>query len=311
MDEHYIGIEIGGTKLQVVLGNGEARVLERCRVEVDKAKGATAIREKIEEIIQDILSKRKVRAVGVGFGGPVDFETGKISMSYQVAGWGDFEISRWLEELTGLAVWVDNDANTAALGEAHKGAGIGYGRVFYVTLGSGMGGGMVLDGQIYHGAKPGESEVGLMCIDKTGASVESHCCGWAVDAKIRRYISKHPDSILAKLVGDETKAEARFLLEAMEQGDAHAHAIFEETTKDLAFALSLTAHLFHPEVIILGGGLSHIGEPLRAAVASHLPRFMTQAFKPGPEVKTAALGEDAVCVGALLLAKKAVSSSLS
>lgn len=306
MDKHYLGIEIGGTKLQVVLGDWDAAVIRRCRMEVDEAKGATAIMANVEGAIEEVLAEHEACAVGVGFGGPVDFETGKISMSYQVAGWGEFEIGRWLEKLTGLPVGVDNDANTAALGEAHKGIGRGYRRVFYVTLGSGMGGGMILDGEIYHGAKPGEAEVGLMCFDKSGASVESHCCGWAVDKKIRQYVARSRGSVLANLVGSQTAGEAKYLLRAMEQFDAGAQAIFEETAEDLAFALSLAAHLFHPEVIVLGGGLSQIGEPLRAAVASHLPRFMTEAFKPGPEVKMTALGEEAVCVGALLLARKAV-----
>ncbi len=307
MEERYVGIEIGGSKLQVVLGDREARIVERRHMRVERDRGAARIREQIEDAIRHVAGGEEPRAVGIGFGGPVDVDTGRVALSYQVEGWADFEVRTWLAELTGLPVSVDNDANTAALGEAVRGAGSGHRLVFYATLGSGMGGGMVIDGRIYHGARPGESEVGLMCFDKSGATVESRCCGWAVDAKVRHCINEHPDGVLARLAGQESGAEARFLAPALAEGDPGARAILEETAEDIAFGLSLAAHLFHPEVLVLGGGLSLIGEPLRAAVAARVPRFMTEAFKPGPEVKLAALGEDVVCVGALLLARQAVA----
>jgi glucokinase len=306
MGDRYIGVEIGGTKLQVALGDEEGRVLERRRMAVERQHGAGRIREQIERTVESLCADRDPLAVGVGFGGPVDVETGRVALSYQVEGWADFGVRAWLEALTGLPVSVDNDANAAALGEAVRGAGRGYRLVFYTTLGSGMGGGMVIDSRIYHGARPGESEVGLMCFDKSGATVESHCCGWAVDARVRRHAREHPGGLLARLVGDEAVGEARFLGPALQQGDAGARAILEETAEDIAFGLSLAAHLFHPEVMVIGGGLSLIGEPLRTAVAGFLPGLMTEAFKPGPQVKLAALGEDVVCVGALLLARQAV-----
>jgi glucokinase len=304
MADRFLGIEIGGTKLQVVLGDGDARILERRRMAVGEERRATAVRSKVEAAIGELLTPDRAAAIGVGFGGPVDIDTGRVALSYQVEGWADFEIAAWLEDMTGLPVRVDNDANTAALGEARRGAGRTYRRVFYTTLGSGMGGGMVLDGRIYHGARPGESEVGLMCFDKTGATVESRCCGWAVDRKVRAHVAENPDSVLARLVGDASRGEARFLRPALDEGDPGARRILDETAEDLAFALSCAAHLFHPDVIVIGGGLSLVGEPLRAGVAERLPRFMTEALKPGPEVKLAELGEDVVCVGALLLARE-------
>lgn len=304
MREQYIGIEIGGTKCQVVLGDRTGHVLERRRHAVVPEQGADAIRDWIAESMESFKDEA-CQAVGVGFGGPVDIATGRVSLSYQINGWTDFEIRRWLADLTGLPVAVDNDANTAALGEALCGAGRDHRLCFYTTLGSGMGGGMVIDGRIYHGARPGESEVGLMAVDLQGHTAEECCCGWAVDAKVRQHVTANPDGIMARFVGHTKRAEARFLQPAIEQGDPAAQRILEETAENIAFALSLVSHLFHPDILILGGGLALIGEPLRATVEGRLPRFMTTALRPGPPVRLSELKEDAVCVGAMLLAREA------
>ena len=306
MSKYYLGIEIGGTKLQVVLGDQEAGIVERSRMAVDGTEGAAGIQRQIEQAVETLSARCAPEAVGVGFGGPIDVRSGRILLSHHVEGWTGFEIRTWLEELTGLPVEVDNDANTAALGEARKGAGVGHDPVFYVTLGSGMGGGLVAGGEIYHGAVPGESEIGLMAFDREGNDFESRCAGWAMDRKIQEQIAGHPGSVLAELVGGESRGQARFLAPAIERGDKGALALLEETAADIAFALSHVTHLLHPEVIILGGGLSLIGEPLRQRVAAALPGFLTRAFRPSvPDVRLARLGEDVVGVGALLLARQA------
>jgi glucokinase len=219
-----------------------------------------------------------------------------------VEGWSDFSMADWLSQLAGTAVFVDNDANVAALGEARHGAGAGFDPVFYVTLGSGVGGGLVTGGKIYHGAAPGESEVGHVRLDRAGTTVESRCSGWAVDAKVRAAKAKHPDSALARRIGGATRGEAKFLCAALLENDPMAAAILEETAEDLAFGLSHVVHLFHPQIIVLGGGLTLIGEPLRAAVERPLRRFVMDAFAPGPKIALAQLGEDVVPVGALELA---------
>jgi glucokinase len=200
-----------------------------------------------------------------------------------------------------VPVFVENDANTAALGEAKRGAAVGFNPVFYVTLGSGVGGGLVVDGRVYHGAAPGEAEIGHVRLDRQGTVLEKRCSGWAVDGRIRELNRKEPGGMLAKLVGTETGGEARHLPTAFARGDAAARRLLEETAEDLAFGLSHVAHLFHPEVIVLGGGLSQLGEPLRQAVALSLGGFTMEAFAPGPRVVITALGEDAVPVGALML----------
>jgi len=300
---HLIGIEIGGTKLQVVTGDAAGTIVERRSFTVERARGALGIRRQIEQGLRDLALKGKPKAVGVGFGGPVDWKTGRTCRSHHIEGWSEFDLAAWLQELTGAPVFVDNDANVAALGEARRGAGVGFDPVFYVTLGSGVGGGLVVGGEIYHGALPGEAELGHVRLDRSGTTVESRCSGWAVDAKIRALAKKEPSSLLAKLVGDKPGAEAKHLTAALSQGDAAARTILKETAADLALGLSHVTHLLHPQAIILGGGLSSVGEPLRAAVERGLRGFIMEAFLPGPQIALTALREDAVTVGALELAR--------
>lgn len=308
MDQNYLGIEIGGTKLQFVLGGPSGNVTQRWRFPVDKSQGGAGIRERIASNLPAILHHATVSGIGVGFGGPVDSRTGQICRSHQIEGWTDFQLGAWLQSLARVPVHVDNDANVAALAEALHGAGRGFNPVFYVTLGSGVGGGLAVNGQIYHGAKPGESEIGHVRLDRDDAIVESRCSGWAVDARIRESIRKEPRSLLARLVGEARSGEARFLASAIAQGDERARNILRETAEDLAFGLSHVVHLFHPEIIVIGGGLSLVGEPLRAAMAEALKDFVMEAFAPGPKVALAALGEDAVPVGALALAQQSANA---
>jgi glucokinase len=305
MQSEYIGVEIGGTKLQIVAGDGSGAIGQRWRFTVAAKEGGAGIRRQIETVLAKHLPALEgIKAIGTGFGGPVDWQSGKIACSHQIEGWSEFDIKTWLKKLTGLPVVIDNDANVASLGEALRGAGAGHNPVMYVTLGSGVGGGLVANGAIYHGAKPGEAEIGHVRLDRHGATVESRCSGWSVDAKIRAYIARHPESVLAKLAAGQTKGESRWLSPALAQGDEAAQTILNEVAEDLAFGLSHVTHLFHPEAIVLGGGLSLVGEPLRAAVAQSLPQFTMKAFAPGPVVRLASLGEDSVPVGALLLAAK-------
>jgi glucokinase len=308
----YIGIEIGGTKLQLVAGDGSAaRIRARHRAVADRAAGGPGIQRQIEAGLAELAAGRMIAGVGVGFGGPIDRETGRIARSHQVGGWEGFPLRDWLEaRARGAPVAVENDSNTAALGEAVHGAGRGFDTVFYCNFGSGVGGGLVTaGGLVYHGAPPGEMEFGHLRLGREpGDTVEARCSGWAVDARIRAACGEARDSALARLVAMDPGAEARHLKPAIAAGDALAARVIADVAEDIAFALSHAVHLAHPDVVVLGGGLSLVGEPLRAAVAEALPKYVMEAFAPGPAVALAALGEDSVPVGALHLAAAAAAS---
>jgi glucokinase len=305
MFKNLVGIEIGGTKLQLVIADEKAHILNQYRLHVHKELGAEGIRAQIGRFLCEWRRHHlAISGIGVGFGGPVDVASGRIICSHQIQGWDQFNLKEWILSVYGsTCVHVENDANTAALGESLCGAGKGCNPVMYVTLGSGVGGGAVVEGKIYHGAHPGEVEIGHVRLDKEGRTVESCCSGWAVDRKILSSIQEKPDTCIAQLCTAMHSKHAAALLPALNQGDEEARRILDETADDLAYGLSHAVHLLHPQAIILGGGLSLLGEPLRLAVAQKIQRYVMQAFQPGPEIRLALLGEQAVPTGALELVR--------
>jgi glucokinase len=305
----FVGIEIGGTKLQLYEAEASGAVLDRHRFTVDPTDGAEGIRRRIADLLPKLACARPPMAIGVGFGGPVDWQTGRICRSHQIEGWSGFHLSEWVSGLAGgVPVVVDNDANVAALGEAEAGAGQGKSPVFYMTLGSGVGGGLVLNGRIYHGDSPGEAEIGHVRLDRSGVTVEAECSGWALDRKIRARAAENPGGVMADLTRNKKGGEASVLLEALAKGDSAALQLLVELVGNLAFALSHVAHLFHPQMIIVGGGLSGLGQPLIDGLRAEMPRFLMEAFHPGPAIVPAELGEGAVPIGAICLARRAVQS---
>ncbi|KAA5548203.1 ROK family protein [Adhaeribacter rhizoryzae] len=309
MENKYLGIEIGGTKLQLILADQDLNIIQKYRAWVEKGDSAHEIRQKIANVVKEVQQETDLSGIGVGFGGPLDWEKGQVIVSHQIEGWNGFNIKEWLQELTGVPVAVENDANAAALGEARRGAGQGYRSVFYITLGSGVGGGLVIDNQLFHGANPGEAEVGHLLVDRTGLTVEDCCSGWAVDRKVWKAVRTEPTGILRQLAGPNRSGEARFLKDALEQGDKTALAIMKETADTLGFGLSHVVHLFHPDIIILGGGLSFLGDFLRVPAEEALRTYTMKAFLPIPPIAIAQLAENTVPIGALELIHQQISKT--
>lgn len=301
--KYFLGVEIGSTKLQLFVGDETNQVLEQIRMDVPSDDSGEAIRSRVEASVRELQSAYRFSAVGVGFAGPVDWERGQVIPLSGASGWSGFDLADWLEDLARCPVSVENDANVAALGEALLGSGKNYETVFYITLGSGVGGGLIQAGSIYHGARPGESEVGNLLLDRNGTTLESVASGWAVDARIRETVAAHPDCVLADLISGSDK-EARFLAPAIEKEDPLAASILNDTAEYIAFGLSHVVHLFHPEILVVGGGLSLCGEALRKEVDTRLGNYVMKAFRPAPRVLLAQLREDAVPIGALLMARE-------
>jgi glucokinase len=299
--KRFLGIEIGGTKLQIVCGDENGHIMRRQRFSVDQQAGSAGILEKVERTIID-WKDSGIQGIVIGFGGPVNSKTNSIGKSYQIEGWSGFDLAAQIQTISGVPVLIENDANVAALGEAIHGAGKNENIIFYVTLGSGVGGGLVANGKLYYGAVMGEAEFGHLRLDKSGRTLESSCSGWAVNKKIREAADARPNGKLAAFLNDHDGAEALILPQALQENDPDAQTILDETADDLAFGLSHVVHLFHPDMIVLGGGLSLIGDVLRDAVDKKLKGLIMDIFQPGPMISLSTLKEDAVPIGCLTLA---------
>jgi glucokinase len=310
MDKSFLGIEIGGTKLQIFLCDENGNLTYKIKEDVGYTKEASKILALIERIIRtDILTTNdQILAVGIGFGGPIDIKSGSIYNSYQVNGWDDFELSRWINKIINAPVYIENDANLAALAEACKGAGKDYEGVFYVTIGSGVGGGFILNKKIFHGHGKGESEIGHIRLNKSGLTFENACSGWVMDKKIRETKQQYPESKIAKIIKGQNGPEAKYLISAIQEDCEVAKGIFSELTDDIAFALSHVIHLLNPDTIIIGGGLSLMGEILVQEIRIKIPNYIMDILRPGPTICLSELKEDVVAIGALLLAMEKYKS---
>jgi glucokinase len=322
----FLGVEIGGTKLQLGLGHGDGKVLALDRRGVDPAQGAAGILDQLAQAIDALRSRSgttraAIAAVGVGFGGPVDPARGVVTRSHQIEGWEDFPLVNWLEEHTGApAVDLQNDADTAGLAEARFGAGVGFSPLLYVTVGSGIGGGLVINGAIYRGAGAGALEIGhLWVIDRNSSDLdvvvlEDVASGWAIDRAARDYAAKLGAEEqrewlpLTLAGGDPARLDARHLAEGARQGDRASSFLLKKAVSAMSSALCQAVTLVAPHRIVLGGGVSLIGEDLwLGPIREQLTLHVFPPFRGTFDLVPAALGEEVVVQGALALARDALA----
>lgn len=325
----FLGIEIGGTKLQLGLGRGDGRIHALERRTIEPARGADGILAQILEIVPILLSRVEsmpettsapIAAVGIGFGGPVEVTAGVVTKSHQVAGWDQFPLADWVRtKLQVPLVSIQNDADTAGLAEARFGAGIGYSPLLYVTIGSGIGGGLILDGQIYRGSGAGALEIGhLWIVDRTASDLdvvklEDVASGWAIAAAARHYAEREtanqaePWTVLQMAGGDPARIDTAMVAKAAKAGDQEAHFILGKAVVAMAHALNQAVTLLAPHRVILGGGVSLIGEELWfEPIRNQLNLNVFPPFRGSFDVVPADLGEDVVVQGALALARDAL-----
>lgn len=305
--EALLGIEIGGTKIQLCVADTEYNLLEHLNFLVGDSKQNSVILKGLESRITTLVSKYPIKSIGVGFGGPVNCKTGEIYQSFHVHGWNGINLRKWIEDLTNTPTFIDNDANIAALGEATLGAGAKYCRVFYITLGSGVGGGFVIDGELYHGNEPTEFEIGHIRLSKAGDILESSCSGWALNKKLEAYIFNNPSSILNQLTLTNKSDCNKNLMESISAGDTGAEKILDETIDDLAFGLSHVIHLVNPEIIVIGGGLSNLGTYLTSNLQAVVPNYLMETMKGKiPLIQLSQFKEMVVPYGAVVHASKSM-----
>ncbi|MEO8355454.1 MAG: ROK family protein [Chloroflexota bacterium] len=305
-----MGIEIGGTKIQVGIGFTSGKLLRPpIRKQVVRANGADGIRRDIVSMVEDALASTElslsdIHKIGIGFGGVLDSNQGSILRSYQIAGWDDFPLQKWAEENWGKPVVIQNDAGTAGLAEALHGSGRGCSRIFYMTIGSGIGGGWIVDGKIDGGQGLGSAEIGHTWVPDPVSGIptelEQICSGWAIGHRAR-LAAENNETLMLEMAGSLSAMDAKIVYAAAEDGDELARRILHETCQTLGIAISNVVALLHPQRVILGGGVSLMGSlfwnPLRKEAMSRV----LPAFASGVEILRAGLGEDVVVIGALCL----------
>jgi len=315
MTHFLLGVEIGGTKLQLALGIPEGEILERQQAQVDAALGGAGIREWLKENIPDFIEKMKakygpVAAIGCGFGGPMNTPSGRVLQSIQIEGWQDFPIRDWLEETFSLPATVDNDSNAATWGEYRRGFGKGCQHFFYTNMGSGVGGGFVFHGQLYDGQGYGAGEIGHTYVpdwtaDESGAAeqVEKLCSGWAIESRLRKPGYVPADSNLyARFSGELSAVTTRDLADAARSGDAFALHEIDRVAYSMGLGLANVLSLTNVERIAIGGGVSKMGELLIGRIRAYVHQFEFVSSQGHYEIQQCELGDLIVLVGAILIA---------
>lgn len=276
-----LAIDVGGTKFSMAVFEGGRMAVRESRA-TDREGGRDWMLGQIAEIARAWRGQWRLQRCGIGFGGPVDFAAQRIARSTHVGGWIDFALPEWVRREIGVPAIMDNDANAGALGEFRYGAGAGCSPLFYMTLSTGIGGGIVEDGRLYRGADSYAGEIGHLttrpggpqCLCGAFGCLERMCSGLSLEIDHGR--------------------SAKELLQDP--------AFVQRYVVELALGLKACIMLLNPARIVIGGGISKAGEALFGPLRAELRRQITDWSRARIDVTPAALGDDSVLYGALALA---------
>ena len=307
MKNYGFGVDIGGTTVKIGLFNTEGKMLEKWEIPTNTANGGAAILDDVaasvlDKIVERGIDKEDVLGIGLGVPGPVDGE-GVVHKCVNL-GWGVFNVEEALREKTGLTVKAGNDANVAALGEAWQGGGKGYKNVVMVTLGTGVGGGIILNGKILAGTNGAAGEIGHIHVNDD----EDECCGCGNKGCLEQYVSATGIVRMAKKkLAEETRITvlteknpltAKDIFDAAKDDDAVAAELVEKLCDVLGTTLARISCVVDPEVFVIGGGVSRAGEILAKGAAKY---YDINAFHACRRCKItlATLGNDAGMYGCM------------
>lgn len=313
-DQCVAGIDIGGTKIALALADAEGTLTEKARFPTRVADGPRAILGRVFDEIERMLERcgSRLGAVGVGCGGPLDRRRGLILSPPNLPGWDEFPVVSLLEERFGVPVRLDNDANAAALGEHRHGAGRGLEHLVYITISTGIGGGVIVSNMLVHGVHDGAGEVGHMTILPDGplcgcggrGCLEALCSGTAIARRARERLAAGEESYLSSLEQGELTAQA--VVSAARAGDTVASKVWYDTIRYLSVGVGNIFHALAPEAVIIGGVVSAAGEqlfvPLREQVRARVRMLPPDRIN----ILQAELGGDSGVHGAVILGRAAL-----
>ena len=304
-----IGIDLGGTNTKGGVLDAAGRLTTRLSIATEAERGFEHVFERIVRLVRDLSGQSCGDAVGVGLAapGPLSHATGVIHAAPNLPGWVNIRLAELLSAAVGLPVGLENDANAAAYGEHIAGAGVGCQNMVMLTLGTGVGGGVILGGQLVRGAFESAGEVGHMIVALDGrpcpcgqrGCLERYASAAAIAARARQRIDAGDETVLP----EGRDLDAQDVAEAAGRGDALAREIWEDACRRLAQACVNLTHLINVERIVLGGGLSAAGEALLEPTRRHFEALFWRLTDERPQILTARLGDDAGVIGAAALAR--------
>lgn len=306
---NYIGIDLGGTNIAAALTGEDGEILQRCGQPTPRKPEEVA--GVIAALAGELLGKsgEEVPYIGIGAPGAIDPVAGVITRWTNLE-FNDVPLAELVSARTGLPVLVENDANCAAIGEFAAGAGKGCESMVAITLGTGVGGGAVLNGKLYTGANYAGMEVGHFVIRQGGrrcscgreGCFEAYCSATALIARAREAMAEEPDSRLWDLAGTPEQVDGRIAIQAALEGDPAAGRVLAEFTEALGCGITSLVNIFQPDVLCVGGGIANAGEVLLAPAREILDREdYAKYYARRTRLCRAELGNDAGLIGAALL----------
>ena len=310
----YIGFDVGGTGVQVGIVSREGEILCKggivTRIDIPFAEQIKAMADcALLTLAKSGHSIDEVAAVGAGIPGVVDPRTGRIAFCPNL-GWKDVDFAGEMRKHIDKPVFMDNDATVAGLAESVAGVSAGTHSSVFLTLGTGVGGGIVIGGKVWSGFHGVGSEIGHMIIEMDGKDcncgnrgcLERYCSATGIILAARAAVMQYQDSvILQKAEGDPMKINAKIVFDAAKEGDELALRLFGDYVKALATTIVNIIHFLDPEVIALGGGVSKAGDFLLDAVRAEVAKMVMYKTLPYARIEIAKLGPDAGIIGAAML----------
>jgi len=309
-----IGVDVGGTKVLGGVVDQAGKILQSSRRDTPKEGGA-ALTQTIADVIKELHAQYPVTSVGISAAGFVSSDRQTMLATPNISGWNGVNLDAELSALTGLDVDIENDANAAAWGEAKYGAGRGENHLMMLTIGTGIGGGIVVNGELYRGAFGTAAEFGHLRVLPEGhlcgcgarGCFEQYASGNALMRHAREAISASPDmafNLLARGDGTVAGLSGKNITDAARKGDPIALAAFNTTGQWLGAGIASLCALLDPACVVIGGGVIDAGEillaPTRAAVERYMPFY---GKHPMPKIIAAELGNDAGLIGVADLAR--------
>lgn len=304
MTDYVIGIDLGGTRLRAALMDDDLNILQRHEVLTLAHEGFDATFGRVQQVIRAVMPAEtgQVRGIGLSIPGPVNPFRGVVELGTNLAGWHDVHLGELLRQHFDRPIYLGNDANVAVLAEATRGAATGCRHVIFLTISTGIGSGMIVDGRMLLGSEGIGAEAGhmILVVDGQVSTLEKEAAGPALARRARAAIEAGEATSIREMVhGQLDQISGKTVGQAAMAGDALALRIVQRAGHMLGYGVITLLQIFNPEIVVFGGGVTTVGEllfaPMREAIEKH---SIDRAYHRSLRYERAALGENVSLIGA-------------